>query len=183
MGWGRLARDNKIKNPLLHLSDSFDWTGEVGPPGGKFGGKVRFGSFFKGSHAGVFGGITYKIPDTNFKLIAEYNTDTYQREIKRGYISDHSPINYGIEWKSPAGFDINLNRQQGDIGISFSTTLDTKSLPSIRKIEPFYSSYDYKFIDNLSETLNFNSWYHRLLYDYDKSGLLLEVPKFLLTRQ
>tara|TARA_B100000902_G_scaffold107412_1_gene109247 strand:- start:6406 stop:8442 length:2037 start_codon:yes stop_codon:yes gene_type:complete len=173
LGWGRLAGDNKIKNPLLVFSDSFDES-KVGVKfGGKRGGKVRFGSFFQGSHAGIFGGIKYKIPNTNIKLIAEYNTDTYQREIDKGVISDHSPINYGIEWNSPAGFDVNLNHQQGHTGISFSATLDTKSLPSMREIEPFYSSYDHELINNLSETLNFNSWYDRLLYDFDKSGLLL----------
>lgn len=177
LGWGRLARDNKIKNPLLVVSDSFDGSDSGVAPGGKFGGKVRFGSFFKGSHAGIFGGIKYKIPNTNFKLIAEYNSDTYQTEINRGAISDHSPINYGIEWNSPAGFDVNLNRQQDGIGISFSAKLDTKALSSKRKIEPFYSSYDHKLINNLPETLNFNSWYDRLLYDYDKSGLLLRSAK------
>ncbi len=165
LGWGRLSGDNKIKNPYENVA------------GGVFGGKVRFGSFFKGSHPGIFGGIKYKIPSTNFKLIAEYNTDRYRAEIDKGVISDHSPVNYGIEWSSPAGFEVNLNRQQGDIGISFSTTLDTKALPSISKIEPFYSSYDHELINNLSETLNFNSWYDRLLYDYDKSGLLLRNAK------
>ncbi len=177
LGWGRLARDNKIKNPLLVLSDYFDGNGGGYLPGGKFGGKVRLKSFFKGSHAGIFGGVKYKIPNTNFKLIVEYNSDTYQSEINRGAISDNSPINYGIEWNTPAGFDINLNRQQGDIGISFSATLDTKALQPIKKIEPFYSSYDLELINNLSESLDFNSWYDRLLYDYDKSGLLLRSAK------
>ena len=113
----------------------------------------------------------YGTYDCNLKLIAEYNTDTYQDEIDVGAISDNSPINYGIEWKSPAGFDVNLNRQQGNVGISFSTTLDTKNLTPMREIEPFYSSYDHELINNLSKTLNFNSWYDRLLYDFEKSGL------------
>lgn len=176
MGWGRLAGDNKIKNPLLAVNNSFE-VPDGGSPGGKFGGKVRFGSFFQGSHAGIFGGVKYNIPNTNLKLIAEYNTDTYQDEIDVGAISDNSPINYGIEWKSPAGFDVNLNRQQGNVGISFSTTLDTKNLTPMRKIEPFYSSYDHELINNLSKTLNFNSWYDRLLYDFEKSGLLLRNAK------
>ena len=27
---------------------------------------------------GIFGGIKYTIPNTNFKLLAEYNTDSFQ---------------------------------------------------------------------------------------------------------
>ena len=183
LGWGRLAGRNKIKNPLLNLSNSFFIREKGNSPGGEFGGKIRSGTFFKGSHAGIFGGIKYSIPSTNFKFIAEYNSDVYKREKDGGLISDNSPLSYGIEWSNPSGLSLSLNKQQGNFGFSFSSMLDTKSLQNKRKIEPFYSSYDISpFSINKTEGSDFNSWYDRLLYDYEQSGLLLRSAKIYENR-
>jgi hypothetical protein len=177
LGWGRLADNNAIKNPLLNISDNFkDRSGSA--MGGKRGGKLRSSSFFKGSHVGVFGGIKYTIPNTNFKFLAEYNTDSYQREIRAGAIPDSSPLSYGVEWEGIKGFNFNLSHQQGNqIGFSFSTTLDTKASLPQRDIDPFYSSYDGYQLSTAPKTLNLESWYDRLLHDFEQSGLLLRSAR------
>ena len=175
LGWGRLAGKNTIKNPLLNLNDSFLDRNKESNIGGTYGGKLRTSSFFRGSEAGIFGGIKYTIPNTNFKLLAEYNSDSYQTEIISDVKPDISPLSYGIEWNGSSGLNLNLTRQQGNLGFSFSTMLDTKSSPPKRKIEPFFSSSDNYF--TAPETLNFNSWYHRLLYDLEQSGLYLRSAK------
>ena len=179
MGWGRLADNNTIKNPFSILSDSFLDRNSKRNVGGAYGGKLRTDSFFRGPQAGIFGGIKYTIPNTNFKFLAEYNTDSYQSEIIRGSIPDSSPLSYGIEWSGSSGFNFNLTHQQGNqLGFSFSTMLDTKASSPKRKIEPFYSSDDFMHTA-APKNLNFDSWYERLLYDLEQSGLFLRSAKIL----
>lgn len=182
LGWGRLSERNSIKNPLLNLSDSFSDRNinEENGEGGLYGGKLRGNSFFSGSKVGIFGGIKYTIPNTNFKILAEYNTDSYKSEIEYGYIADTSPISYGIEWSSPSGLNFNLTHQHGNqLGLSFSAKIDTSEKTSKPKIDPFYSSSDNPEYLTSTETLNFNFWYHRLLYDVEQSGLYLRQAKIL----
>ncbi len=174
MGWGRLAENNAIKNPLINLSKSFlDRSNKVNE-GGKFGGKLRNSTFFKGPKVGIFGGIKYSVPNSNINFLVEYNTDSHDLAIRRKIIPKSSPLSFGIEWDGPSGFNLSLTRQQGNqIGFSFSTLLDTKKILAAQKIDPFYSSSDE--INNLvePETLNFDIWYDRLLYDMEQSGLYL----------
>ena len=179
LGWGRLADNNTIKNPFSILSDSFLDRNSKRNVGGAYGGKLRTDSFFRGPQAGIFGGIKYTIPNTNFKLLAEYNTDSYKRAIARGIMPDSSPLSYGIEWSGLPGFNFNLTHQHGNqLGFSFSTTLNTKASSPKRRIEPFYSSHDYTHTV-APETLNFDSWYDRLIYDFGQSGLFLRSAKIL----
>lgn len=183
LGWGRLADRKSISNPFSKVSKSF-LGGDADSQDFNLGGRVRNGSFFKGSHAGIFGGVKYTIPNTSIKLLAEYNTDSYQTEILKGIIPDSSPLSYGIEWDGASGINFSLTHQQGNqIGFSFSSLLDTKFLPPERKIEPFFSSSD-DFISSVTdEELDFDSWYDRLLYDFKQSGLLLRSAKILPNNQ
>ena len=176
LGWGNLAGHNKIKNPLLNVNDSFLDRNNRSDTGGSYGGKLRTGSFFRGPMVGIFGGIKYTIPNTNFKLLAEYNTDSFPGG---GVNPDSSPLSYGIEWNASPGLNLNFTHQQGDLGFSFSTMLDTKTPPLKRKIKPFISSSDNRNYFTAPETLNFNNWYDRLLYDFEQSGLYLRSAKIL----
>lgn len=178
LGWGRLAGYNSIKNPLLRISDSFLNRDKDGNIGGRQGGKIRTDSFFSGSKAGIFGGIKYKIPNTNFKLLAEYNSDSYSREMSLGIINKNSPMSYGIEWNGLSGSILSLSHLRGnELGLAFSTILDTNLTPIKKNIQAFYSSSDKLKIPDIPKTLNFDNWYDRLLYDFEKSGLLLRKAK------
>ncbi len=179
LGWGRLANQKTIKNPLLNLSNSFLDRDRSDAVNSSTGGKLRSDSFFKGSRVGIFGGIKYTIPNTNLKLLAEYNTDIYSNEMNSGVISDNSPLNYGIEWSGPSGLNLNLTHQQGGLGLSFSSTLDTKASSRLKKIEPFYSSYNNEMPSAVKETVNLDSWYSRLVYDFQQSGLFPRNAKIL----
>ncbi len=174
LGWGRLAEENTIKNPLVNLSKSFSNRSNKVTEGGAFGGKLRNSTFFKGSRVGVFGGVKYSVPNSNLKFIAEYNTDSNNLAVRKKIIPKSSPLSYGIEWNSPSGLNFSLTHQHGNqFGLSFSSSLDTKGLPASPKIEPFYSSSEE--VNNIiePETLNFDIWYDRLLYDMEQSGLYL----------
>ena len=53
------------------------------------------------------------------------------------------------------------------------------SIPMAPAIKPFISSSDNRNYFTAPETLNFNKWYDRLLYDVEQSGLYLRSAKIL----
>ena len=185
VGWGRLSQNNSFKNPLINLNSAMsDRLGSGNPVGGRFGGKTRHKSFFRGEEIGVFAGLKYELPETNINLLLEYNSDSYQREIELGTIKESSPFSYGFEWRDFYGFDIRLTHQQGNqLGLAFSTSLDTKTTPPRRNIDPFYSSYDGYKLSAAPTNLNLNAWYDRLLHDYESSGLFLRSAKIIANDQ
>lgn len=179
MGWGRLAQRASFKNPLNIISDKFKTRENIeNDVGGEFGGKLRGESFFSGRNVGVFGGFSYKVPNSNLNFLLEYNSDKYLREIQRRTISEASPISYGIKWSKDDYLDLVLSYQQGNqVGLSLNTKFDTKRSPSYLKITPFYSSFDGYSLSAAPSTLDLESWYDRLFFDLDKSGILLRKAK------
>ena len=180
LGWGRLADKNNIKNPLTVLGSSFDdRTYRV-----ENGGKLRGTSFFSGPNVGIFGGFTYTIPNSSFKVLAEYNTDSYRNEINKLQSSQLSSLNYGIEWSGLEYFNFKLNRNHyGDIGFSLSSKVNTSKLISRKEISPFYSSADGYELSGAQKSLDLDSWYDRMLHDFERSGLLLRSAKILSDKQ
>ncbi len=177
MGWGRLAERSSFSNPLKNINDNFSIRKKSG---GKRGGELRSNSFFRGDQIGLFGGFSYYYPKLNIRLIAEYNSDSYSRERYFGTINDSSPYSYGIEWRGSEGSSFMLSHQQGNqLGISFSSSIDSKEQGKIPKIDPFYSSLDGAFKAKPQKTLNFDKWYDRLFHDMEKSGLLLRKAKLI----
>ena len=176
IGWGRLSEEGTIKNPLTYFSDNFSNRYEGNPfsAGGKYGGKLRTNSFFKGNQVGLFGGLKYNLANTNFSLLAEYNTDSYTREIVKGTIANSSPLSFGIEWRASENFNFALTYQQGnELAFLFSSEINTKKQLSRQKIQPFYSSIDGYELSGAKESLDLNSWYHRLFHDLKKIGVLV----------
>ena len=183
LGWGRLAEKNVFKNPFININEDFanrDKGTNTESIGGTYGGKLRSGSFFSGNQVGIFGGIKYTVPNTNLSLLAEYNSDSYQREINKGTIPDSSPLSIGVKWNGLRSFDIGLSYQQGNqAALSISSKINTKADSLIPKIDPFYSSYDGYELSGADESLNLDSWYHRLFFDLGKSGILLRTAKVI----
>lgn len=166
LGWGRLAERAAFNNPFN--------SGSEGKPGGKYGGKIRVSSFFKGEKIGVFGGFSYYEPKYKLKFIAEYNSDSYDREIAYNTIPESSPISYGIEWQGLENFNLGLSYQQDNqIAFSFSSKINTKYLAAKKASNKFYASSEERSLSKAPEHLNIDSWYDRLLYDMERSDLLL----------
>ncbi len=177
MGWGRLAERDSFSNPIKNINDNFSTRKNSG---GKRGGKLRSNSFFRGEEVGLFGGFSYYYPKLNIRLLAEYNSDSYSRERYFGTIDKSSPYSYGIEWTGFEGLSFILSHQQGNqLGISFSSSIDTKAQAKIPKIDPFYSSIDGAFKAKPQKTLDLDKWYDRLFHDMEKSGLLLRKAKLI----
>ena len=169
MGWGRLAGRGQLSNPLTLLSDNFETrTKDVGR-----GGNFSVKEYFSGEKVGLFGGVAYQFENYPFRLMAEYNPDEYLWEKSAGGFSPKNPLSFGLQWQAIPDVDITLSHQHGsEWGINIQAYIDTKSKPPKYQSKPFVSSA--KMSDEtLPKGINSNKWYDLLLYDVERSGLLL----------
>ena len=169
MGWGRLAGDGHASNPMIQLSESFEFRDQ----NTGLGGKVAKDSFFSGEQVGFFGGATYNFEALPLTAILEYNPDQYGWEQSLGGAAPKSPISAAVKWDAAPGVSLTLSRQHGqEWGAEFSVALDTLSRLPKPANRQFRSSRDYS-ADELPEGINGDSWYDTLLFDAERSGLLL----------
>ena len=175
VGWGRLAGKGEMDNPLIEISqrfatrsDQIDSSGFSGQ-----GGELSFGDFFSGKKIGLFGGIEHRFEHLPFTALAEYNPDTFQFNRDRGGAAPKSKLSYGIQWHVNPTTDITFSYQHGDeVGLSFRTGVVTsQDLPPVTPPQ-FVSSF-YLPVEDLPPQIRSRSWYARLLYDVERSGLQL----------
>jgi len=169
MGWGRLAGKGDFNNPLIQLSDKFSsrqaFTGT--------GGQLSTGAFFSGKKVGFFAGAAYQFDSLPVSLMLEYNPDQYYAEVEVGGLRPKSPWSAALKWQALPGVSLSLSRQhEQELGIELSAALDTKSLTPRRPTPLFTSSLDTAPQD-LPPQINSRDWYDTLLYDVERSGLLL----------
>ena len=170
LGWGRLAGKGAFSNPLAKISDSFayrdDFTGR--------GGELSSGTFFRGQNVGLFGGLSYKLDSLPLSVMVEYNPDLYLWESDyQGSYKPESPWTAGISWEALPGISLSLSRQHNqEWGFSLSAAIDTKARPARRTPNVMKSSRDIAGSD-LPLMLNEKQWYDLLLYDAERSGLVL----------
>jgi len=169
LGWGRLAGSGILSNPLTRIDDRFATrSAETG-----LGGELSFGNFFSGRDVGVFGGASHKFESVPVTAMLEYNPDQYDWDSRRGGDRPKSPWSAGLTWHALPGVDLKLSLQHGDeIGVGFRSYLDSKDEPPRREPDRFISSY-YLSQSDLPPQINKEKWYDRLLYDVERSGLIL----------
>ena len=73
LGWGRLAQRNSFSNPFGLINDNFNERDYLS--GGIHGGKPRFSSFFRGEDVGIFGGLSYQLPEYKITLLILFCKD------------------------------------------------------------------------------------------------------------
>ncbi|MDB2559343.1 YjbH domain-containing protein [Porticoccaceae bacterium] len=169
MGWGRLAGKGDFENPMTWLSDTFS----VRDSDTGLGGELSTGDFFSGKEVGLFGGISYDVPGLPLTAMMEYNPDQYDFSFQRGGERPKSPITAAVKWDALPGVSLTLSHQHNEEwGIELSAALDTKSLPAKPSSRVFRSSLDYP-VDELPAGINPLSWYDTLLFDVERSGILL----------
>ncbi|MEL6700075.1 MAG: YjbH domain-containing protein [Pseudomonadota bacterium] len=98
LGWGRLASQNGFTNPLGILDSSFE-TRPITAFSGTQTGEFRLDSLFHGD-AAVFGGVIWDATD-RLTFVAEYSSDAYEAETRRGVFERKSSVNFG------ASYDVN----------------------------------------------------------------------------
>ena len=169
MGWGRLAGKGDFNNPLTHLSNFFDERDSVTG----LGGKLAADDFFSGEKAGLFGGVQYQSDSLPLSVMLEYNPDQYVGERSIGGFKPKSPWSAAVKWEALPGVSLSLSRQhEQEWGIELSAALDTKSITPRRSAPKFRSSLDMAPQD-LPPQINPRDWYDTLLFDVERSGLLL----------
>lgn len=169
LGWGRLAGNSVIPNPARLISERFD----VRSAALGLGGEVSAGDFFSGKNVGVFGGISHSFDSVPVQALLEYNPDEYKRDIGRGGSAPRSPVSFGLRWRALTGVDITLSHQHGEeVGLAFQFALDSTEEPIPQPGDNFISSF-YMADSDLPRQIRKDLWYSRLLYDVERSGLLL----------
>jgi hypothetical protein len=173
MGWGRLAGNGVISNPLINLGEQFAFRQRSVDSRGGGGGRLSDGIFFSGKKVGFFGGINYQPDSLPLSLMVEYNPDQYDGEVFGGQVRPKSPWSAAVKWDAVPGVSLSLSRQHDqEWGIELSAALDTKTLTPRRRAPVFMSSLDMAPQD-LPPQLNSRDWYDMLLFDVERSGLLL----------
>ncbi len=169
VGWGRLAGKGNFENPMTWLSDSF----EVRDGFEGLGGELSTGAFFSGEEVGIFGGVSYEVPGLPLTALMEYNPDQYDRDFSKGADRPKSPITAAVKWDAAPGLSLTLSRQHNqEWGMQLTAALDTKSMPSKPARRLYLSSIDLESSD-LPKGISQSSWYDTLLFDAERSGLLL----------
>ena len=111
LGWGRYGSGFEIKNPLIYLSDRFSERSQ-GYKG--LGGSTDFGDYFSGGNASLFAGASYNLLK-NLKFLFEYDpTNSEFGDLQFEKITFKEPetnFNIGAEYKYKNGrYKIAFNR-------------------------------------------------------------------------
>jgi hypothetical protein len=125
MGWGRLGSRSAFDNPFRLISDRFEERPSRSETGGRYGGEDRGNSFFRGK-AAVFGGMAYQLPRQRLTLLAEYESDRYDREVGLGTLQRPSAVNLAVLWSPIKDVGLRLSWLRGDtVGLTLSAQVDT----------------------------------------------------------
>lgn len=169
IGWGRLAGEGDFENPFGNISDSFKTrNADVGE-----GGEFSFDNFFSGKDAGLFGGITYTLPNYPLKFMAEYNPDQYRFQVSNGNDPPKSPYSFGVELELFDDLYLSASYQHNnEFGLRISADLNTKQSSPKYPQKYYKSTLDMKE-EEFPSGYNPSSWYDRLVLDMNKAGLYL----------
>ena len=174
VGWGRLAGNGDLKNPLSNLSNNF----EIRDADAGLGGDFSFSNYYSGKNIGIFAGATYEFQQKPLKFLIEYNPDEYDFATTRGKYNVESPISIGLEWKLFENITLTSSYQNGsEFGFKISASLNSKVSKEF-KVNPIKSSL-MMTEEEFTDGLELNVWYDRLLYDFEKSGLNLFSADYL----
>ena len=155
---GSSAGKGDFDNPLKNVSNRFEKPSFSGE-----GGEFSFDSFFSGKKAGIFGGLTYDVPNYPLKILAEYNPDEYNFQVRNGSKPPDTPYSFGLEWELFEDLHLAANYKHNDeFGFKISASLNTKQTTP-KYPERFYKSTLDMKKEEFPEGYNPSSWYDRLI--------------------
>ena len=122
LGWGRLAGVGSFRNPLSHLSDTFDT--RPGRASGDQGGNVSTNAWFRGP-AAFFGGVEWQASD-KLSFAAEYSSDAYPNEDGTAF-ARRSPFNFGATYRVSQNLSLDLRYLYGsEFGVGLTLALNPR---------------------------------------------------------
>jgi len=132
LGWGRLGTVGGFNNPLGILGDEFNTRPDDAV---LTGGTVLSGQFFRGD-AAFFGGVEWRLND-QWTAVAEYSSDSYQRETDLIGFERRSPLNFGLTWNPSESYQVGAYYMYGtDIGIAGTVIIDPMGRPTASGLDP-----------------------------------------------
>ena len=171
MGWGRLGSRGGFSNPLRVISEDFEK--RPGNSGGAFGGESRGESFFRGD-ASIFGGFAYRFSSLPLTFLTEYESDQYDREVRRNTLKAPSAFNFALAWQPISNTLLRVSLLRGDtLGITLSSQVETKQIAP-RRYEKRTQPSNVDSNTGLPEGYKTNSWYDRMVFESEQSGLYLK---------
>lgn len=176
MGWGRLGSRSGFDNPFRLFSDRFEERPSGSEIGGRFGGKDRGDSFFRGK-AAVFGGLAYQLPKQRLTLLAEYESDRYDREVGLGTLQKPSALNLAVLWSPIRNVGLRLSWLRGEtVGLTISAQVDAKRKQPKRVVKGAGAvPVDLKTGALVSD--DSGAWYRRMVIQSEQAGLSLRSAK------
>ena len=160
MGWGNLNA-NKIKNPLIYISDNFKKRGNALSGGGQFTPK----SYFSGD-AGYFGGVEYFIPKFyGARIKFEFDGTNYKNEGPKS-LSQDKKFNLSYVHPITKNLFVKASYIRGNtfsFGFSYRAPLGRKNpfFPKQEKMEPIENS---NIIKDVTSKSDLNLYRASLLY-------------------
>ena len=131
IGWGRLGTVNGFANPLGVLDEGFE-TRPTDRPG--TGGTVLANQFFRGD-AAFFGGVEWRLND-EWAMLAEYSSDSYERESDRTDFERKSPLNFGVTWRPSDSFQVGAYYLYGsEVGLAATIMVDPTSRRTVSGLD------------------------------------------------
>ena len=132
IGWGRLAGENTIRNPLSLISGHFD-------NGRDFNNRDREHSkiedFLTGNRAGLFGGVTYQTPVKGVALHAEWSALNFDPESNEASdpVDSGLPLSLGVTARPHNNISLGMgweNLERIMLRAAFSFQADRLPLPN-----------------------------------------------------
>ena len=169
---GASSLEISFLQPIGVISDKFDDRPRGTETGGDFGGESRGDSFFRGDVA-VFGGLSYTFAGVPLTLIAEYESDQYDREVSSGSLE--SPPRGMLDCHgSLEGINLRASWLRGYARSNFSSQVETKLTAARRQVRRAPPE-DLNAQSGLPEGYDPSSWYDRMLFGAEQSGLYLKA--------
>lgn len=177
IGWGRLGQRSGFRNPLSTLSEKFDSR----PAPFASTGQSLGASLFRGN-AALFGGAAYHFDSHAVTFLAEYASDQYDREVGLGMLEKPSAWNFALSWQPLQNVSLRMSWLRGSaLGFTFSSQLDTKTMAP-RKYSRVAKPKNIDAKTGLPEGYNARSWYDRMVFEAEQTGLYLKEGR-LKTRE
>ncbi len=176
MGWGRLGSRSAFDNPFRFVSDRFEERPLRSETGGRFGGEDRGNSFFRGK-AAVFGGLAYQLPWRRLTLLAEYESDRYDREVGLGTLQRPSAVNLAVLWAPIQDVGLRLSWLRGDtVGLTLSAQVDTKKTQP-KRVARGLGAVPVDLKTGALAGDDSNAWYHRMVMQSERAGLTMRSAR------
>jgi hypothetical protein len=120
MGWGRIGSAGTFQNPVAELIPPFR-----NRPFLADAGSAKLNTFFRGPHAGVFGGVVWSTPLSGVDLAAEFSSDAYTYEASRNTFVPKNQFNIGATYHITSDFSVGLSWLYGtSIGLNVSLNVN-----------------------------------------------------------